>query len=57
MQRGQINKDEASSHTAHNESIILTGLIDAKERRDFATVDIPNAFVQTVFAEAENNYR
>jgi hypothetical protein len=37
--------------------ILLTSVIDALERRDVvATVDIPNAFVQTV-AEAEKDYR
>jgi transcriptional regulator NrdR family protein len=28
------------------ESIILTGIIEAKEKRDVMTTDIPNAFVQ-----------
>ena len=45
MQRGHISKDEASSPTAHSESIMLTGVIDAMEGRDVATGDIPNAFV------------
>jgi len=57
MQRGHITKDEASSPTAHSESITLTGVIDAKEKRDVATVDIPNAFVQTVVADVDKDYR
>jgi hypothetical protein len=38
---------EASSPTASLESILLTAVINAKERRDVAVIDIPNAFVQT----------
>ena len=57
QQRGHITKDEASSPTAYNESIMLTSVIDAQEGRDVATVDIPNAFVQTVVAESEKDYR
>ena len=34
------------------ESILLTTVIDAKENRDVATVDISNAFIQT---DVENN--
>ncbi len=30
------------------ESVILTSLIDAEEDRDSATIDVPNAFIQTV---------
>jgi hypothetical protein len=57
MQRGHITKDEASSPTVYNESISLTAVIDAKEGRHVATADIPNAFVQTVVAESEKDYR
>ena len=57
MQRGHITKEEASSPTASADAILLTSVIDALERRDVATVDIPNAFVQTVVAEAEKDYR
>jgi hypothetical protein len=57
MQRGHITKDEASSPTAYNESIMLTAVVDATEERDVATVDIPNAFVQTVVADEEEDYR
>ena len=57
MQRGHVTKEEASSPTAFTESIILTSIVDAKERRDVATVDIPNAFAQTVITYAEKDYR
>jgi hypothetical protein len=46
-QRGTIPKEEASSPTAKLESVLLTAIIDAQEHRDVATIDIPNAFVQT----------
>jgi hypothetical protein len=46
-QRAYISREEASSPTAASEAIITTGVIDAKQRRDVMTLDIPNAFVQT----------
>ena len=57
MQRGHITKEEASSPTVFAESVILTSVVDAKEGRTVATVDIPNAFVQTVITDAEKDYR
>ena len=57
MQRGHITKEEASSPTASTDAILLTSVIDALERRDVATVDIPNAFVQTVVADTDKDYR
>jgi hypothetical protein len=47
-QRGFIDKEESSSPTVATESVILTSLIDAKEERAIATIDVPNAFIQTV---------
>jgi hypothetical protein len=46
-QRDTIDKQDASSPTAALESVLLTAVIDAKEKRDMAVIDIPNAFVQT----------
>jgi hypothetical protein len=46
-QRDYISKEDASSPTVATEAVLLSCIIDAKERRDFAVVDIPNAFVQT----------
>jgi hypothetical protein len=40
-------KEEASSPTVATESILLTGIIEAKEKRDVMTTNIPNDFVQT----------
>ena len=46
-QRLWMNKDEAASPTVLLESVLLTSVIDAKEKREVAVVDIPNGFVQT----------
>jgi hypothetical protein len=39
---------QSSSPTAANELIILLSMLDAIEDREVITVDIPNAFIQTV---------
>ena len=46
-QRGFIEKEDASSPTVATESVIITSVIDAKEGRHTAVVDVPNAFIQT----------
>ena len=46
-QRGHIDKTYATSPNATLESVLLTSTIDAKEGRDVAIIDIPNAFVTT----------
>ena len=46
-QRAYIAREDVWSPTATTEAIITTGVIDAKQRRDVMTLDIPNAFVQT----------
>jgi hypothetical protein len=46
-QRDYISKEDASSPTVATESVLLSCIIDAKEHRDVAVVDIPNVFVQT----------
>ena len=56
MQHGHVTKEEASLPTAFTKSIILTSIVDAKERRDVATVDISNAFAQMVITDAEKDY-
>ena len=45
-QRLNTPKDAASSPTVATESVLLSCVIDAKERRDVATVDIPGVFMQ-----------
>ena len=44
-QRGTIDKEDAASPTAALESVLLKSTIDAAEERDFAVIDIPNAFI------------
>jgi hypothetical protein len=46
-QHKYIPREEASSPTASTEAILITGVLDAKQRRDVMTLDIPNAFMQT----------
>jgi len=36
------------------ESVLLTAIIDAKENRDVAIVDIPNACIQTVVGDEQD---
>ena len=45
-QRLHTPKDDASPPTVATESVLLCCVIDAKERRDVATVDIPGTFMQ-----------
>ena len=46
-QREYTDREEAASPTVMTEYIIITGVIEAKQRRYVMTADIPNAFVQT----------
>jgi hypothetical protein len=54
-QRGYIGREEASSPTVSTESILLTAVIEAEEGRDVATMDIPNAFIQTEVSETDKH--
>ena len=44
-QRVYKNKEETSAPTVHTESLFLSSVIDAKERRKVITCDIPGAFM------------
>jgi len=44
--RNWLSREDASSPTASLESILLTSVIDAYEKRDIMCNDIPNAFIQ-----------
>lgn len=46
-QHDYILKEDASSPTVAVESVLLSCIIDAEEERDVATINIPNAFIQT----------
>lgn len=45
-QRAYTSKEDASSPTVAIEALMLSCVIDAKEHRDVATVDLPGAFMQ-----------
>ena len=47
-QIGHTDKTDVTYTTAALESVLLTSTIDAKEGRDVAVIDIPNAFVTTI---------
>ena len=40
-------KSDGSSPTARTDSVIMTGVIDAHERRHVAIIDVENAFLQS----------
>ena len=50
-QRNYIPKEQATSPTVNNDSIFITGAIDAFERRHVGSLDLPGAFVNTVLKD------
>ena len=44
--REWLSREDSSSPTASNESILLTATVDTKENRDMMSADVPNAFIQ-----------
>jgi hypothetical protein len=46
-QRDYISKEDASLPTVDTEAMLLSCIIDSKEERDVAVINIPNAFIQT----------
>eukprot|EP00975_Prorocentrum_lima_P031421 6593461-Prorocentrum_lima.AAC.1 len=54
-QRLYTTKMEASSPTVRQASIMLSCMIDAHEKRDVATADIPGAFLQTKWPKEEKD--
>ena len=55
IQRQWLDEKQASSPTVMTESVMITATIEAKEKRDVATVDIPNAFIQTEVEETDDD--
>jgi hypothetical protein len=51
--RDWLMKEDAASPTASLESILITGVIDAYEKRDVMTADVPNAFIQAPMPEVK----
>ena len=46
-QRDYTSKKDAISPSVATEAVLLSCIIDAYKERDFAVIDIPNAFIQT----------
>ena len=44
--RSWVSREDKSSPTVLNESLMLTCAVDAYEMRDVMTLDIPNAYIQ-----------
>jgi hypothetical protein len=51
MQREYIDREDVTSPKAVTESILITGVIEAKQQRDIMMNDVPNAFVQTLIPQ------
>ena len=51
-----MNKDHTASPTVGLNSLMTTCVVDAKENRGVATVDIPNAFTQTDLTGENGDY-
>jgi hypothetical protein len=51
--REWLSRKDAASPTAALESIMITGVIEAKEQRDVMTCDIPNAFIQALLPKKD----
>ena len=47
-QRKWMGKEDSSSPTVSTDALFLTAMVDAMEDRYVVTLDIPNAFIQTV---------
>ena len=52
--RDWLTREETSSPTASQEGIMTTCVIDAHEERDMMSLDIPNAFIQTLMPEVKD---
>jgi hypothetical protein len=53
LQENGYREKDAASPTAALESIMITGVIEAKEERDVMTCDIPNAFIQALLPKKD----
>ena len=47
IQKASATPGESASPTCKTESVMITATVDAHEKRDVMTSDVPNAFVQT----------
>ena len=46
QQRGRYEKSETTSPTISNDALFMSLMIDAKEKRDVATADVPGAYLR-----------
>jgi hypothetical protein len=51
--REWLSHEDAASPTAALESIMITGVIEAKEGRDMMTCNIPNSFIQALLPKID----
>jgi hypothetical protein len=56
-QRDYMTKEETTSPTVSIQGLILSCMIDAKEKRDVATANIPGAFLQIEYTEGDTHLR
>ena len=56
-QREYTSKDDATSTTVSTELVIVTNIIEVKQSRDVAIVDIPNAFIQIAIQKGNGQDR
>jgi hypothetical protein len=49
-----LTKEDSSLPTVATESVLITSIVDAAEKRDVAIIDIPNAFIQTRVANKKD---
>ena len=55
--RNWISHEDKSSPTVHTEALFLTVAVDAHQRRDIMSLDIPNAYIQTQLPEKKRGER
>jgi hypothetical protein len=55
--REWLSREDSASPTVSLESLVLTSIIDAKEKRDVMSCDIPNAFIQANAPKLDNDER
>ena len=53
VQRGKFNKSETASPCVGLDDLIVTTVVDALERRDVATIDLPSAYISARQPEGE----
>jgi hypothetical protein len=51
--RELLSQEDEASPTAALESIMITGVIEAKEEREVMTCNIPNAFIQALLPKKD----